>query len=170
MSNPFNKPEFRNEAVLGDAYRTVREVHEHLDELLLLASRFHEVRSGNIELSVDENWKLKYKYVRGSEWFEIGDLTDLVNIATASIPAMEIKITTLTNKNTAQDTKINENVTAISSTNTALSTESNKVSALQTLTQTHTDTIAAMQLLITAQGDAITALTLRVQALEEAAP
>lgn len=195
MSNPFNRPEFRNEALIGDAYRTVEKVHQHLDELLLLASRFHEVRSGNIELALDANWDLKYKYLRGEEWFVIGNLTTLVEAVSGDMDALrqalnstDIQVNEIIGELVTVNTSISDNALAVANladevtnykgTNDVavngltqeLATTNQTLSTANTDIDTLTQELATEKDKVTALESLVASLTSRVEALESPAP
>lgn len=195
MSNPFNRPEYRNEALIGDAYRTVEKVHQHLDELLLLASRFHEVRSGNIELALDANWDLKYKYLRGEEWFVIGNLTTLVEAVSGDMDALrqalnstDIQVNEIIGELVTVNTSISDNALAVANladevtnykgTNDVavngltqeLATTNQTLSTANTDIDTLTQELTTEKDKVTALESLVASLTSRVEALESPAP
>lgn len=92
MNNPLASPHFRAESQMGDYFRVVREVHANLKELKLLASNFHAIRSGNVELAIDDNLDFKYKYQRGNEWYVMANMTDLFTPLQTQINSINAKL------------------------------------------------------------------------------
>ena len=71
--NPFNQARFRGEHELGRAYMDIRRALDNLEVIKFVADNIRNFRSGNIELSA-EGSVLKWKYVKGDEWFDLVDL------------------------------------------------------------------------------------------------
>ena len=92
MNNPLASPHFRAESQIGDYFRIVREVHANLKELKLLASNFHAVRSGNVELAIDNNLDFKYKYQLGNEWYVMANMADLFTPLQTQINSINAKL------------------------------------------------------------------------------
>lgn len=98
--NPFNQSRFRNEHTLGDSYQIVKDVHDKMDIIKMVADNISNFRSGNIELK-GEGALIQWKYTEGTEWFLLMDtmgvffpiLQDMTSQAIASI---EEDIVTLT--------------------------------------------------------------------------
>lgn len=101
MNNPLASPHFRAESQMGDYFRVVREVHANLKELKLLASNFHAVRSGNVELAIDDNLDFKYKYQLGNEWYVMANMSDLFAPLQAQINSINSQLVTLAARVTA---------------------------------------------------------------------
>lgn len=120
--NPFNQSRFRQEHTLGDSYKIVKEVHDKLDEVKLVADNISNFRSGNIELR-GVGSSIFWKYTEGIEWFLLMDTTDMFAPLLQEIASIEGDIDTLTSD-------IAGNALAIESTNTEASALELRVSGL----------------------------------------
>lgn len=74
--NPFNQSRYRNEHALGDAYKIVKEVHDKMDIVKMVADNISKFRSGNIELK-GEGTSILWKYTEGTAWFLLVDTADV---------------------------------------------------------------------------------------------
>ena len=103
--NPFNQSRFRNEHTLGDAYQIVKDVHDELDIIKMVANNISKFRSGNIELKGEES-AIYWKYTEGTEWFLLMDTTDMFSQLLQAISDIEESIDTLTGVVSGQATTI----------------------------------------------------------------
>lgn len=131
--NPFNQSRFRQEHTLGDSYKIVKEVHDKLDEVKLVADNISNFRSGNIELR-GVGSSIFWKYTEGIEWFLLMDTTDMFAPLLQEIASIEGDIDTLTSdiagNALAIENSNTENALAIESTNTEASALELRVSGL----------------------------------------
>lgn len=156
--NPFNQSRFRNEHTLGDAYKIVKDVHDKMDIVKMVADNISKFRSGNIELKGEES-SIYWKYTEGTEWFLLMDTTDVFAPLLQDIAGIEADIDTLTSD-------IAGNALAIESINTEASALEVRVTDLTTQgvtdadnIATNTSDIAAINSELVDIKDSITALT-----------
>lgn len=98
--NPFNQSRFRNEHTLGDSYQIVKDVHDKMDIIKMVADNISNFRSGNIELK-GEGALIQWKYTEGTEWFLLMDTMDVIfpilqGMTSQAIASIEEDIVTLT--------------------------------------------------------------------------
>lgn len=132
--NPFNQSRYRNEHTLGDSYKIVKEVHDKLDAVKLVADNISNFRSGNIELK-GVGSSIFWKYTEGTEWFLLMDTTDVFSPLLQSIADIEEDIVTLTSD-------IAGNALAIEGINTEASTLETRVTDLTSQGITDAENIA----------------------------
>lgn len=145
--NPFNQVRYRGEHELGRAYMDVRRALDNLADIKFVADNIRNFRSGNIELS-SEGSVLKWKYVRGDEWFDLVDL----NVIRADLEeAIDLINGTLQNINNQLD-NFNDIL-------------SNQGSTLNSITQ-RVEAVEEFESRIALLESSITSLISRVEALE----
>ena len=132
--NPFNQSRFRQEHTLGDSYKVVKEVHDKMDIVKMVADNISNFRSGNVELK-GEGALIYWKYSEGTEWFLLMDTTDVFAPLLQGIAAIEEDIVTLTSD-------IAGNALAIEGINTEASALELRVSDLSTQGITDAENIA----------------------------
>lgn len=132
--NPFNQSRFRNEHTLGDAYQIVKDVHDKMDIVKMVADNISKFRSGNIELKGEES-SIYWKYTEGTEWFLLMDTTDVFAPLLQDIAGIEEDIVTLTSD-------IAGNALAIESINTEATALELRVSDLTAQGVTDAENIA----------------------------
>lgn len=90
--NPFNQSRYRNEHTLGDSYKIVKDVHDNMDIVKMVADNISNFRSGNIELK-GEGSQILWKYTEGTAWFLLMDTADvfsqLLQDITTRVTALE---------------------------------------------------------------------------------
>lgn len=189
MNNPLASPHFRAESQMGDYFRVIREVHANLKELKLLASHFHAVRSGNVELAIDDNLDFKYKYQLGNEWYVMANMTDLFSPFQVQINGINAKlvlidsqltdlsgiISTINDKISGIEQYIADNEVAIAAISTEATAAKDKAEANEALIDANKVLIDAQDVIIGQQATNISnlnsqlvTLAARVTALEQA--
>lgn len=112
--NPFNQSRYRNEHTLGDSYKIVKEVHDKMDIVKMVADNISKFRSGNIELR-GEGSQIHWKYTEGTAWFLLADVEDMISpllqdisnqmsVLQGTVRAQGLAITALTDRVTALET------------------------------------------------------------------
>lgn len=132
--NPFNQSRYRNEHTLGDSYKIVKDVHDKMDIVKMVADNISNFRSGNIELK-GEGALIYWKYAEGTDWFLLMDTTDVFSPLLQNIAAIEEDIDTLTSD-------IAGNALAIGAINTEATALELRVSDLTTKSITDAEDIA----------------------------
>lgn len=132
--NPFNQSRFRQEHTLGDSYKIVKEVHDKMDIVKMVADNISNFRSGNIELK-GEGALIYWKYSEGTEWFLLMDTTDVFAPLLQGITSIEEDLVTLTSD-------IEGNSLAIEGINTEASALESRVTDLTTKSDTAASDIA----------------------------
>lgn len=163
--NPFNQSRYRNEHTLGDSYKIVKEVHDKLDIVKMVADNISNFRSGNIELK-GEGALIYWKYTEGTEWFLLMDTADVFSPLLQSIADIEEDIVTLSSDisgNSTEITAINAELIDIKASITALE---GVVSEQATTISGLSDQLGTLQGTVTTQGISITGITSRIEALE----
>lgn len=92
--NPFNQSRFRNEHTLGDAYKTVKEVHDNMDIVKMVADNISKFRSGNIELK-GEGTSILWKYTEGTTWFLLVDTADMFRALNTQLAVITSRLNAL---------------------------------------------------------------------------
>ena len=106
--NPFNQSRYRNEHTLGDSYKIVKDVHDNMDIIKMVADNISNFRSGNIELK-GEGSQILWKYTEGTAWFLLADVEDMIspllqnisnqmNVLQGTVTAQGLAITALTDR------------------------------------------------------------------------
>ena len=134
--NPFNQSRFRQEHTLGDSYKIVKEVHDKMDIVKMVADNISNFRSGNIELK-GEGALIYWKYSEGTEWFLLMDTTDVFAPLLQGIASIEEDLITLTSD-------IAGNSLAIEGITTEASALESRVTDLTTKSDTAASDIAAI--------------------------
>lgn len=182
--NPFNQSRFRNEHTLGDSYKIVKEVHDKMDIVKMVADNISNFRSGNIELK-GEGAQIYWKYTEGTEWFLLMDTTDVfaqllqdissieedINTLTSDIAGnalaikginteasvLELRVTDLTTKSDTATTDIETNTTAIAAINAELTDIKESIATLTGLVSEQSTSLSnALDQLGTLQGTVTT--------------
>lgn len=181
MNNPLASPHFRAESQMGDYFRVIREVHANLKELKLLASNFHAVRSGNVELAIDDNLDFKYKYQFGNEWYVMANMTDLFTPLQVQINSINAKlilidsqlsdlsgiITTINDKISGIEQYIVDNEVAIAAISDEATAAKDKADANTVLIEAQDVIIGQQATNISNLNSQLVTLAARVTALEQ---
>ena len=134
--NPFNQSRFRQEHTPGDSYKIVKEDHDKMDIVKMVADNISNFRSGNIELK-GEGALIYWKYSEGTEWFLLMDTTDVFAPLLQGIASIEEDLITLTSD-------IAGNSLAIEGITTEASALESRVTDLTTKSDTAASDIAAI--------------------------
>lgn len=100
--NPFNQSRYRNEHALGDAYKIVKEVHDKMDIVKMVADNISKFRSGNIELK-GEGTSILWKYTEGTAWFLLVDIADMFAELNAQLAVINYRLAALESTQNGQN-------------------------------------------------------------------